>query len=283
LNYPPEQINERGNRNLSNLINSGFSCISLTLAPATWKKLMRMGFLNYGNWCKSTEQALYSSVPRLSIQFRRPLIFNGEDPGLQEFNVLDEQGWLNNSLRELNTLQSNNWIFELLHKESSSSYFYSYPSLEEFAVNNTTIVDLGWVMPNWNFTYNGKYSILSGLEPKFLKSDQEGDPSFVSSLDEDYVWVNQMVKYYKYGYAKATDFFNEEIRGARIRREDAIKFVEKYDGECSDELIESFCKYIDITSDKFWSTVHEFTNYSLFKITKDSPRPVPIFQVGGNQ
>ena len=69
---------------------------------------MLHGFINYGNFLKSTEQALYSCVPRIAINFNRPLIFNGEDPGLREVSVQDKNdGWNNNSLRNLNTLKNN--------------------------------------------------------------------------------------------------------------------------------------------------------------------------------
>ena len=132
MNYPPGQINERGCRNIANLIENGFEIINISLAPKTWKKLMSYGFLRYGNWAKSTEQALYSAVPRMAIQLKRPLIFNGEDPGLKEVATIDENGWRNNSLRSLNTLKNNEWIPKILHKEKSSSFFYNYPSELEF-------------------------------------------------------------------------------------------------------------------------------------------------------
>ena len=73
LGYPPEQITQRGVKNVSNLISHGFDCININPAPITWKKLMKHGFFEFGNWGKSTELALYSSVPRLAIAYQIPL------------------------------------------------------------------------------------------------------------------------------------------------------------------------------------------------------------------
>ena len=39
-----------------------------------------------------------------------------------------------------------------------------------------------------------------------------GDPKGVSALDEDWVTLNQMIKYYKFGFGKVTDYVNEDIR-----------------------------------------------------------------------
>ena len=280
LNYPPGQINERGCRNLSNLIKKGFNTLTISLSPISWKKLMLHGFINYGNFLKSTEQALYSCVPRIAINFNRPLIFNGEDPGLREVSVQDKNdGWNNNSLRNLNTLKNNTWIFKLLKEYNSSPYFYHYPSESEFNKSNLTIVDLGWVMQNWTYSYNGISAVLSGLESRKKNEVKDGDLSLFSALDEDFVPINQMIKYFKFGYSKATDFINEEIRLGKISREDSIAIVKTYDGICSDKTIEKFCKYLEIDNDYFWKIIYKFTNKSLFKIT-DKKRPIPLFDIG---
>ena len=280
LNYPPGQVNERGCRNLSNLIEKGFETLTISLSPQSWKKLMLYGFSNFGNWAKSTEQALYSCVPRIAINLNKPLIFNGEDPGLREESVHDKNdGWSNNSLRNLNTLKNNQWIFEIIEKYNTSSYFYHYPSESEFNKANLTVVDLGWVMQNWTYSYNGTSALLSGLECRKNAEIIDGDLSLFSALDEDFVAINQMMKYFKFGYSKTTDFINEEIRLGKISREESIPIVKKYDGICSDKTIEKFCKYLEIDNNYFWEILYKFTNKSLFKIT-DKKRPIPLFKIG---
>ena len=88
-----------------------------------------------------------------------------------------------------------------------------------------------------------------------------------------------MMKYFKFGYSKTTDFINEEIRLGKISREESIPIVKKYDGICSDKTIEKFCKYLEIDNNYFWEILYKFTNKSLFKIT-DKKRPIPLFMIG---
>jgi hypothetical protein len=113
--------------------------------------------------------------------------------------------------------------------------------------------------------------------------ENTGDYTNVTSLDEDWVTLNQMIKYYKFGFGRVTDYANEQIRFGNISREDGITLVEDYDGSCGQEYIESFCSYIDITIEQFWKQVHSAVNTDLFIIQKgDTPagRITPKFKVG---
>ena len=46
-----------------------------------------------------------------------------------------------------------------------------------------------------------------------------------------------MIKYYKYGFGRTSDYVNEEIRIGRISREEGIKLVEKYDSIFGDKYV----------------------------------------------
>ena len=63
---------------------------------------------------------------------------------------------------------------------------------------------------------NGVYSSLNGLELRSDLPENSGDLYGLTSLDEDWVTLNQMIKYYKFGFGRATDYVNEEIRAKRI-------------------------------------------------------------------
>ena len=88
-----------------------------------------------------------------------------------------------------------------------------------------------------------------------------------------------MIKYYKYGFGRASDYVNEMIRLGTIDRLEAIDIVSKYDGKCSHKYIEDFCEFIDISVDEFWRKVVSVTNKDLFDIS-ESPNIKRKFTVG---
>lgn len=286
LSYPPEQQSYVGADNLSSLIEAGFDVITVCPAPETWKKLMASAFENYVNWCKATELALFAAVPQLAIDYKIPCILWGENPGLQlgDLGTLGSAGYDGNNLRNMNTLDGGSfqWMLDEGFNEKDLIPF-RYPTEEEFINNGIQIIYLGWFLGDWSLLNNGSTSALAGFSMRHDSVEDTGDLYGVSALDEPWVTLNQMIKYYKFGFGRASDYVNEMIRIGTITREEGILLCEKYDGACSDSYIESFCEYISITTEQFWEKVISVTNKDLFDI-QPSNRERPIvkkkFKVG---
>lgn len=272
LSYPPQQVTERGVDNISRLIELGFDCVISSPAPETWQKLMKQSFNKFTNWCKSTELALFSSVPQLAIQYDIPLILWGENPGLQlgDLKTLGRTGYDGNSLRNMNTLSGGalDWILDA-HGDHGDLIPYRYPTLNEFDKANIQIVYLGWFLGDWSLVNNAAYSCLSGLEVREDTVSNTGDLYGVTALDEDWVTLNQMIKYYKFGFGRVTDYVNEEVRLERMSRQEGIELVEQYDHCCGDHYISSFCDFIEITVEQFWDKVYASVNRDLFTVKSD--------------
>lgn len=282
LSYPPNQVTQKGVDNVANMISHGFDCISINPSPIVWKKLMRKGFFQFTNWAKSTELALFSSVPRLAIAYQIPLIWWGENAALQlgDLNVMGKNGSDGNNLRKMNTLGGGD-ITWLLDNEirKTDVLQYVYPSEEEMENANLRITFLGYFWKDWSLVDNGNFAVLRGLDIRNESPAEIGDPLGITSLDEDWVGMNQMIKYLKFGFGRITDYVNEDIRNGKITRDEAIKLVKKYDGNCSPKYIKSFCDYIEITVDQFWEHVDKSVNKDLFY--KDSyGKWTPKFNVG---
>ena len=282
LTYPPEQVTERGVNNISNLIEQGFDVVMAAPAPDTWKRLMRESFLKFTNWARSTEMALFSSVPQLAIRYEIPLILWGENPGLQlgDLKTLGRTGYDGNNLRYMNTLSGGalDWMREA-DIDHRNLLAYKYPAPEEFDKHGLQIIYLGWFLGDWSLLKNGMYSAVSGLEIREDTVENTGDLYGLTSLDEDWVTLNQMIKYYKFGFGRVTDYVNEAIRHGQMTRDRGIELVSNYDDACSDEYIASFCEYIDISVDQFWTQVHQSVNRQLFDVD-DNGRIFRKFQVG---
>jgi N-acetyl sugar amidotransferase len=282
LGYPPEQVTQRGVDNISNLIELGFDVVISNPAPQRWKHLIKESFQRFTNWAVSTELALFSSVPQIAMQYDIRLILWGENPGLQlgDLKTLGKNGFDGNNLRNMNTLKGGvpEWMIDLGYKKEHLNAYY-YPNADLFDKHNLQIVYLGWFLGDWSLTNNGMYSIAEGLKIRKDHVSNTGDLRGLSSLDEDWVTLNQMIKYYKYGFGRVTDYCNEEIRIGNMTREEGIELASKYDDSCSNEYIESFCEYIEITPDKFWKQVRSSVNRELFEVKKTG-EIVKKFEVG---
>jgi N-acetyl sugar amidotransferase len=281
LGYPPEQVSERGVENVSNMIYHGFDCVLINPAPRTWNKLMRKSFLEFGNWAKSTEYALFSSVPRLAIAYQIPLIWWGENPGLQlgDLGTIGKSGGDGNRLKYSNTLGGGDISWLLTEVKKKDILQYVYPSDEEMETARLRIVYLGYYWNDWSLVNNGNFSALRGLDVRQEHPRDIGDTFGITALDEDWVGMNQMIKYYKFGFGRMSDYANEEIRLGRISRTHAAELVRMYDGKCSDTYTRSFCQYLDLTTDEFWTHIEKYVNKDLFEKTGDHEW-TPKFEVG---
>lgn len=282
FSYPPEQVTELGVDNLSNLIELGFDTLIVASEPETWRKTLREGFMKFQNMQKAGEYAIISSVPKVAIKYKIPLIFWGENPGWQlgDMKTVGKNGYDGNNLRYMNTVSGGDlkWLLDAgLTKENLITY--KHPSSEEFDEANLQIIYLGWFWDDWSIINNGMYSVSNGLGVRSATVEETGDLTRVFALDEDWVTLNQMIKYYKYGFGRVSDHVNESVRRGIMTREEGTKLIEKYDGSCSEKYIQSFCDYIQITKDIFWEQVHSCVNKELFEISSDG-KIHPKFEVG---
>lgn len=281
LSYPPEQVTDRGVDNLSNLIGLGFDVVVSAPAPGTWRRLKRDGFDEFTNSFRSTELALFSCVPQVALRYGIDLILWGENPALQlgDMKALGRTGYDGNNLRHMNTLTSGKgWMLARGYAESEL-IAYTYPEVEEFLAADLKIIYLGWFLGDWSLVNNAMYAGPQGLQFRTDDVIATGDLFGATALDEDFTPINQMIKYYKFGFGRTTDYVNEEIRLGRMTREQGIDLVARYDDKCSPDYIARYCEYLGITVEAFWDKVRAACNRQLFHIDADG-RITPRFRVG---
>jgi len=283
LSYPPEMVTKLGVENISNLIELGFDTISVYPDPLLWKKFVKEGFIKYGNYLRACELALFSSVPRFAIAYQIPLIWWGENSAIQvgESDIMGENEYDGNNLKKMNTLQGGDtsWLLKIQNIKKNQLFQFSFPTEIELKKSKTRIIFLGYFMKNWSTLDNGIFSILNGLKIRKNRPWETGDLNGITALDEDWVTFNQGIKYLKFGFGRISDDVNEDIRLGRISRDEGIKLVEKFDGNFSEDYVNSFCNYIKITKKEFWYTVEKFINYDLFE-KKSEGNYIRKFKVG---
>lgn len=281
--YPPKQVSQVGVDNLSNLISHGFDCLFLGPAPETSRRLMREAFFRFANIFKATEMVLFAGVPKIAVAHDIKLILWGENPALQvgDSASLGQTIWDGNNLRNINTLAGGNldWMIETTGAlEKILPYQFPDVALMQEKLINTIYLGPAW--SNWSLGDNSAFAMAQGLSIREEGVEESGDLLGTSMLDEDWATINMMLKYYKLGFGRASDYMNEEIRAGRVSREEAIKIVQTYDGICSDQYVASFCRYVDISVDQFWERVKQAAHPKLFASVPGMQRPQSRFTVG---
>ncbi|MBD22921.1 MAG: LPS biosynthesis protein [Alphaproteobacteria bacterium] len=271
--YPPEQQTERGARNMANLISLGFDAYYISPSPKTWKKLMKHCFFKYGNIFKSCELALFASAPKLCLSLKIPLMVYGENAALQwggDTHVSKDGDGIKQ--KYTNTLEGGDitkYLKEGFKKEKF--YWYDYPSDKDLIKSKVKIIYLGYYLSNFDDETNSKISQQNGLE---FRTGEDASPALTGSLtpydalDDDFVFVNQMLKYFKFGFGKVTQQLSGFIRKKKYLRDEAIEIAQKFDGKCSEFYINKFCRYIGISNKQFWQHADKLRNKKIWKKTK---------------
>jgi len=267
--YPPEQITERGAHNISNLISLGFDCVIVSPNPQVWKILMREGFLRFGNWCKSTEMALYATGPRVAIAYHIPLIVYGENPALAlgemcKGYTLDGDG---NTMKYSSFTLDGGKPDKLLTEDitSQDTIWYNYPEDEEIEWAKLRMIYLGYYLQDFSRFKNAEIAVAHGLVMRDDKPEDSGEVYGFECLDDDFVIVNQMLKFLKFGFGKTTEQVIEAMRWGKLNRAQAVELVSKYDGRCAERYIEAFSGYIGITVETFWEVAETFRNKDIWQ------------------
>ena len=265
--YPPEMVTDIGIENLENLTDLGFDTITLSPDPITYKKLMKKCFIEYGNWAKATEIVLYTAAQQLAVAYEIPLVVLGENGSLVYGDkASNKDGGNAKNLRNLNTIGGGS-LDHLLDKEKGIEYknllLYSFPDSND---DNMKVIYLGYYMQDFSQLVNGLFSMTFGL--KHRENTRLQDIGFLynfSQSDTDFTQVNQMIKYNKFGFGKATEDISELIKLGVMTRETGIIIAKELDGKSAYKFIKDFCNYLEITEERFYEIAEQYRNTDIWK------------------
>jgi len=281
VNSIPDQITKAGRHNLENLVQMGFDLIQMRPNPIICRSLARRAFFEYGNPVKPSEYPLYASLFHVSLAIGIPLVILGENPAITlgiTKSIKPSGDAL--GIKDINTLaggQANDWIDKDIRPKDL--LFYQFPSKEEIKKKGVKAIFLGYYLKEWSYKGNTDFAVSLGLYGR-----RSHDPVVIGGInpyyqvDSDFVIANQIIKWYKFGYANVTEEVSYEIREGRMTRGQAIRLVEQYDGQCGDYYLHKLCDYIGVSVTEFWKVVGRFVNKRLFQWDGESWRP--LFKVG---
>jgi hypothetical protein len=126
---------------------------------------------------------------------------------------------------------------------------YSYPPLKELRKLNYRSVCLGSYIP-WNVKD----------QVKIIQDELGWQGDEVENVPENYTYekiecymqgVRDYIKYIKRGYTRPTHLMSIDIRHDRMKRDEALELIEKYEGK-KPKSLEIFLNFIGLTEKEFF-------------------------------
>lgn len=262
-------ITELGRQNLDNLSKMGMDVIHFKKNNDVYKKMVIESFKLVGDEMWPNHIGIFTIPVMIAVKFNIPLIIWGEN-SQQEYGgpnfesvrsrILNRK-WLEEFGGLLgHRIQDMIGVNGITEKELTP---YFYPSDEEIERVGVTGVFLG---SYFFWDARKQLEIVKNYGFK-VKEDgpTEGTYTNYENLDEKLVSLHDYLKFVKYGFGRATDHANIDIRNNRITREEGLKLVKKYDGKYPHFGVESFIEYSGMTKLEIDEIIDSFTNPILFK------------------
>ncbi len=264
--FEPTIPTKIGRKNLENLNKLGVDLIHIKRNPIVYKKLAREAFQRTGDNEWQNHLGIFTTVPKLAVNFNIPLIIWGESPQIEyggpatskDRNVLDRQ-WLEEFGGLLGNRISDMIGVDGLTKRDLS--LYTYASDEDIHRVGVTGLFLGYY-----FKWDLREVLKKSKEYGFSVSERPVETTYENfeNLDCYSNHLHDYLKYVKYGFGRATDNACLDIRLGYISREEGVRLVNKYDGNLPKLAIKEYLKYTGFTQKEFDKIVDSYTNKKIF-------------------
>ena len=265
-----DSLSDIGRRNIENIKHLGVDYLEMTPNPVVRRKINRLCLTEIGDISWPEHVSIFTIPIRFSAKLGIPLIIWGENPqheyggpaAASKKRTLDRL-WLEEfggllGLR-VSDLEGVDGI------TARDLIAYTYPSDVELEKSGVTGLFLGYFIP-WDGLQNAMVAQANGFES--FATMVEGSLADYENLDNYQTGIHDYFKYLKFGFGRATDIACNHIRRGRLRREDALRMVEKRDGAFPwtylGRPIEEILGEIDMTLDEFLIVCDRFTNRSIF-------------------
>ena len=217
-----------GEYNLKNLQKQGFDVIHFRKNSEAYKSMVIEGFKTVGDEMWPNHVGIFTIPVLIAVKFNIPLIVWGENsqreyggPNLKsvQSRILNRQ-WLEEFGGLIGYRISDMVGVNGITKKDLTPYWY--PSDEEIQRVGVTGIFLGSYLK-----WDARKQLNVVKEKGFGVSETplEGTYTNYENLDESLVSLHDYLKYVKYGFGRATDHVNIDIRNKRISREEESAYL----------------------------------------------------------
>jgi N-acetyl sugar amidotransferase len=266
-------LTDIGRNNIENLKKLGVDMIEFTTNRKVRKTLNSIGLETVGDISWPEHISIFTIPVIMAVKFNIKLIIWGENPQHEyggpasstSNNILD-RNWLENFGGLIGLRESDIVMLSNENIKENELLPYKYPSDDEIQKVGVTGLFLGYYFP-WSGIGNAIISQSLGFETynKFV----EGSACNYENLDNYQTGIHDYFKYLKFGFGRATDLINNQIRRNIISREDGLEIVKIHDGKFPSNYLgkslKEILEYINMSEDEFIKICDLFTNKEIFK------------------
>jgi N-acetyl sugar amidotransferase len=272
VNHIPCEMTEVGQKNLDFLREQGFDVIQVGANRKAYRELVRIGFFKLGDCCWPEHVGIFTAPVRVAVQYNIPLIVWGEN---SQFEYGGPASKKENNYLDRNWLEQFQMLGYRMHDVVNDGIAYKdiktfhYPSDEDIHRVGITGLFLGYYM-KWQSWTNAEVCLERGWN---RNPDGPVENAYNDLENLDCKWIGGLhdyMKFIKYGYSRATDQLNIEVRHGRMSRNEAIdKLLNTTEGKVPWKYVPDFLSYLNITEKEFSENLDRFTNKSLFQTDED--------------
>lgn len=268
INFHPVDQTEIGKKNLQNLKNIGVDCIEFSPNPKIYQKLARFGLKELGDFQWPEHIGIFTIPAQFAVKLNIPLIIWGENPQFEygKFTDIDNETILDRKWLE----ENGGYFLDKIKPIDMIRYGFEIKDLHPYIYPTDAEINSVGVRGIFLGTYL-RWDIFKQLEIVKEIGFQENDIAIEGTynkwenLDVYYTVFHDYFKFLKYGFGRATDHASIEIRYGRIKRDEGLKLIKKYEGKIPKRFIKNFLDDASLTMDEFIQICDKFTNKKIFK------------------
>lgn len=230
-------------------------------------RLIRIGYEDYGDPDLLSHTMLHGYPLRVALAMQTPLVLLGE-------NCASEYG----GAKDIAALTSINrqWFSKYAANSGMDAAYisrkYDIPmeklALYDFPDELETSATTKTIFSSYYFFWDSEEHLQIARQYGFqeLPEPREGTYRTYVGIDEKINRIHQYFKVLKFGYGRATDHACEDIRNGRLTRDEAKELVREFDLQpLSDDYVEDFCQFIDITRERFDEVQERYRNQEIWR------------------
>lgn len=267
---------EIGQRNLECIPAMGASLMVFTPEAELHRKLVRIGFEDFGDHDLMSHCLLHAMPLRIAHGLSIPLVLMGE-------NAAEVYG--GDAAVASESAASRVWFTKYAANAGRDARFISdrygipfermlpYDFPDEIMGSRTKAVFMSAFF-RWDSEDHFRIASAYGFKP--LSAPSEGTYRNYVGIDEKLHRLHQFIKVLKFGYGRATDHACEDIREGRLSRDAAKELVRQHDlMPLSKDASDAFCNFVGMESEEFWRRLETFRNTEIWKRDKDGRWFIP--------